>query len=500
MFGPTRSLAGEIDPIVIAVVSLYLLAMVGIGYFASRKIRANEDFMLAGRRLGPFMLAGSLAATEVGGGSSMGVAEKAYGDWGMSAGWYVLTMAITFLILAVVAPRLRSALVKTVPEYFRRRYGGTSGLLTAVIMLLPLIGLTAIQFIASSVIVSVITGLSYPLAVVLVVFVVTIYSVMGGLWSVALTDVVQWVLIVGGLLLAVPFAIHFGGGWEAMAKHIPEDKMSLTGGIGLKSIASLVILYLTSFAVGQEAVQRYFGARDEKAARLGSIYVALVYSVFAFIPALLGVIAFSCVESGRIDGSIIEAEGAKYVLPILVLEVMPGWLVGIVFAALIAATMSSADSDLLAAGSIFANDIYAELIRPQSSEAETLLVTRVTMVAIAGLALVVALTSQQNMISILMFSFTLRAGGAFIPYVIGHYWRRAGNFGAIASILFGSAAVVLVEHDLVPFFGLEPIVPGLFCSLVSFVIFSLLGKRLGSVVAKVARLVSARGQGGKEKV
>lgn len=497
MVGPAKSLASAIDPVVIAVVSLYLLVMLAIGYLASRRIRANEDFMVAGRRLGPLMLAGSLAATEVGGGSSMGVAEKAYGDWGMSAGWYVLTMAITFLILAIVAPRLRSSLVKTVPEYFRRRYGKPSGLLTAVIMLFPLIGLTAIQFIASSVIVSVITGLSYPLAVVLVVFVVTIYSVMGGLWSVALTDIVQWILIVGGLLVAVPFAIKAGGGWEAIAEHIPNEKMSLTGGIGFKSIISLVVLYLTSFAVGQEAVQRYFAARDEKAARLGSIYVALVYSLFAFIPALLGVIAFSFVESGRIDGSIIETEGAKYVLPILVLEVLPGWLVGLVFAALIAATMSSADSDLLAAGSIFANDIYAEVIRPRSSEKEILLVTRVVMVAIAGLALVVAMTSQQNMIAILMFSFTLRAGGAFIPYVIGHYWRRAGNFGAIASILFGSAAVILVEHDLVPFFGLGPIVPGLLCSLLAFIIFSLWGSRLGSAIAKAAPLVSTYGQGRK---
>ena len=256
--------------------------------------------------------------------------------------------------------------------------------------------------------------------------------------------------------------------------------MSITAGMGTKTISSLIILYVASFAVGQEAVQRYFAARDERAARLGSVYVALVYILFAFIPALLGVIAFSLVKSGQMDGTIFEEQGTKYVLPVLILHIMPGWLVGLVFAALIAATMSSADSDLLAAGSIFANDIYAEVIRPDTSEERILIVTRITMVAIAGLALIVALTNHENIITILMFSFTLRAGGAFFPYVIGHYWKKAGAAGAIASLLFGSGAVILVEQGYVSIFDLDPIVPGLACSLFAFLLFSTIGKGTGN--------------------
>lgn len=460
------------DPVVLGIVFLYLAGMLGIGYYASRRIKENEDFMVAGRRLGPFMLAGTLAATEVGGGSSLGVAEKAYGEWGMSAGWYVLAMTITFFILALVAPRLRQATVKTVPEYFRRRYGKPSGLITAVIMILPLIGLTAIQMIASSVVVSVMTGLDYNLCVIIVVAVVTVYSVLGGLWSVTLTDVVQWWLIVLGLIVAVPFAIQYGGGWEAVMHHVPESKMSFTEGMGVGTIVSLVILYVASFAVGQEAVQRYYAARDGKAATLGSIYAGGVYIIFAFIPALLGIIAFSMVQSGMIDGTLIEEEGARYVIPVLAVHVMPSWLVGIVFAALISATMSSADSDLLAAGSIFSNDIYSKIFRKHASQNEILMVTRITMVVIALLAMAIALTNTKNLITILMFSFTLRAGGAFFPYVIGHYWKKAGAAGAIASILCGSLVVALVEHEVISFFGAEPIIPGLLSSLAVFVLFS----------------------------
>ncbi len=462
----------SVDPVVLSIVVLYLAMMLNIGYRASKRIRTNEDFTLAGRRLGPVLLAGTLAATEAGGGSSMGVAEKAYGNWGLSAGWYVLAMTITFALLAILAPKLRQAAVATVPEYFRRRYGEPSGFITAVIMVLPLIGLTAIQIIASSVIVSVMTGLPYTLCVMVVAVVVTAYSVMGGLWSVTLTDIVQCFLIVAGLLAAVPFALQYGGGWEKIMSFVPPEKLSLTEGMGAGTIISLIIIYVTSFAVGQEAVQRYYAAKDGRSAALGSLYAGLVYLVFAFVPALLGVIAYSMVQSGLIDGSVIAQQGDKYVLPILALEVMPSWLVGLVFAALVSATMSSADSDLLAAGSIFANDIYRKWIRREVTVNELLRITRMTMIVVAVLAMTIALTHSESLITILMFSFTLRAGGAFFPYVIGHYWKKASLAGALASLATGSATVILAERFKDAFFGLEPVIPGLIISLVAFVGFS----------------------------
>ncbi len=330
-----------VDWTVISIVIGYLGVMLFIGYYSSKKISKSDDFMVAGRRLGPLMMAGTLAATEIGGGSSLGVVEKAFGKWGMSAIWYVLTMTVTFFILSIFAPNIRNAMVKTVPEYFRRRYGKPSGLLTAVIMLLPLIGLTAIQFIASSVILSVMTGWSYIVSLVIVVLVVTFYSVLGGLWSVTLTDVVQMFLIVFGLIIAVPYALQAGGGWEKITSVIPAEKMSLTSGIGGKTIISLTIMYVASFAVGQEAVQRYYAAKDGKSARRGSIYAGIIYLVFAFVPAILGIIAFSMVKTGILDGGVIIARGTRYVLPVLAVKVMPSWLVGIVFEAMFTAAISS---------------------------------------------------------------------------------------------------------------------------------------------------------------
>jgi SSS family solute:Na+ symporter len=412
--------------VIVAIVVVYLLGMHGVAYWASRRIKGNEDFMVAGRRLGPFMLAGTLAATEVGGGSSLGVTEKAYGNWGLSALWYVLAMAVTFVLLSLVAPKLRGAMVKTVPEFFRARYGPKNGLVTALIMIFPMVGLTAIQLMASATILSVMTGLSYWLSAIIVTVLVTEYSILGGLWSVTLTDVVQWLLITVGTAAVVPFAIS-------------------AAGIGWPTICALIVMYFTSFAVGQEAVQRFYAARDGRAARRGALLAALFYAGYAFIPALIGIVAFSMVQTGTLDATMIEQNGARYVLPTLATHVLPAPMVGLLFAALISATMSSADSDMLAAGSIFANDIYRVYIHPDASDARVLRVTRWTMAAVGALSLGVALLDWRDMITVLMFSFALRAGGEFIPYIAGHYWRKATGFSSLASIVVGCGVVIYVK-------------------------------------------------------
>jgi SSS family solute:Na+ symporter len=269
---------------VIVIVVLYMLTMLGIGYYASRRIRSTTDFMVAGRRMGPVLMAGTLAATEIGGGSSLGVVEKASNlgnaQWGLSAAWYVLTMGIAFVILTFLAPKIRSTEVKTVPEYFRRKYGPVAGVFTSITMFLPLIGLTAGQFMASATILSVMLGIGWKVSLITVAVVVTAYAVMGGMWSVAITDFVQVGLIVTGMAIAIPFAVQFSGGWDQVVAHVPPETFDLIKGIGgPKAIIALVIMYVATFTVGQEAVSRYYSARDGKAARQGSVLAALVNGI-----------------------------------------------------------------------------------------------------------------------------------------------------------------------------------------------------------------------------
>lgn len=475
---------------VILIVAGYMLLMLLIGWWSSTRIASNEDFMVAGRRLGPLLMAGTLTATEIGGGSSLGVVEKGFGAWGLSASWYVTSMGIAFVILTFFAHKFRTAEVKTVPEYFRRRYGPFSGAITAIVMILPLIGLTAAQFIASSTVVSVMLGLDYRMAVLAVTLVVTVYSVMGGLWSVTLTDFVQVFLILFGMAAALPYALGMAGGMDNVVANVPDGTFGLFKGIGPYKIAALVIMYIASFTVGQEAVSRYYAARDGQAARQGSIIAAVVNFVYAFIPTLLGIITLALLNMNKIDSGLILSEGPKYALPHLAMATMPAVIVGLLFSGILSATMSSADSDLLGAGSIFGNDLYKTFIHPAASSTRVLKVTRVTMVIIGLLAGAVAYFNVGNIITLLMFSFTLRAAGSFFPYVFGLYWKRASEAGAVASLIVGSATVLLMEHrkDLVLDFltqkGFsnpvvlrlmdEPILVALVLSLAAFLLFCLI--------------------------
>jgi len=464
--------------IVCLVVVIYLLAMLFIGWYSSTKITSNTDFMVAGRRLGPLLMAGTLAATEIGGGSSLGVVQNGMSGYGLSAAWYIITMGIAFVILSFMAPKFRAATVKTVPEYFRRRYGKSSGLVTAIIMLLPLIGLTAGQFIASSVILSTMLGLSYKLSVIIVAVVVTVYSIMGGLWSVTLTDFVQVFLIIIGMMAAVPFALSHAGGVEAVIQNVPKESLNLFAGYDFFGILSLVIMYVGTFSVGQEAVSRFYAARDEKAAKQGAWLAALLNFIYAFIPTVLGLIVLALINMGKFSADEFASVGARYALPILAIRTMPAIICGLLFSGVISATMSSSDSDLLGAGSIFANDIFKIFLKPNASSKEVMNVTKITMVLVGVASMFIALFNTQSIVSILMFCFTLRAAGSFFPYVLGHFWKKASTAGTIASLVLGTITVVYLEHvSKGMLFGIhfsQAIIPGLVAAFFGFMVFSIL--------------------------
>ena len=261
-------------------------------------------------------------------------------------------MAITFIVLAFVAPILRNVLVKTVPEFFRKRYGGSNSIVTTIILILPMIGLAAAQIIASSTILTVMTGWDFVLSTVIVTAVVVAYSTLGGMFALAYTDIVQIVIIVLGMILVIPFALSNGGGWEYITESVPKEKWSLFEGMGVWTMIGLTVMYIGSFTVGQEVVQRYYSAKDAKTARNASYITSAMYILFAFVPAIIGILLYGMVQNGTIDSTILSQYSGEYALPVMAMEVLPSFVIGILFAALISATMSSASSDLMAAASV----------------------------------------------------------------------------------------------------------------------------------------------------
>ncbi len=457
---------------VVVAIGLYFLLMLAIGYLSSKRIDAEEDFSIAGRRLSPLLLACSIAATELGIGSTLGVFEKAFGDWGLSAAWYILAMVFAFIIISVFAPKFRKTEVKTIPEYFRKRYGQKSGLISAILMIVPLIIFVVLQFVASGKILSILLGIDYKITVTIIAFVVIAYTVLGGMWGVAISDFIQSILIIIGLILVSIYTLRLCYSFPNVVKHVPYESLNLFKGIDTPKIISLIIMYVATFTVGQEVAVNFFSINHSYDSTKGTLFTAFLLLVFAFVPTLLGIMIFSLTKMGYIDTSVVFIDGLRYSLPHLALTAMPTFLIGALFLGLLSATMSSADSDILAVGSIFSNDIYKVYFEKNASSKQLIFISRLAIIMFGFVAYLLALFNSGSILDILIFVFSLRAAGAFIPYVFGLYWPKSSSAGAISSMLVGSISFISFKLFNLKIFNLEPLILSLLISFISFYIFS----------------------------
>jgi SSS family solute:Na+ symporter len=464
------------NTLIIGIVFIYLAFMLGIGIYSSKKsIKNTEDYLVAGRRLPWWLLIGTLAATEIGAGSTMGVAEKAYGEWGLSSIWYIWTMAISFLILAIVAPKLRGSEVMTVPEFFKNRYGKFNHILTSVIMFLPLIGLTAVQMIATATIFSTITGIDYTTSALISCGIIVIYTVLGGMWSVSLTDFWQFILIVAGMGITLPFIIIKTGGIDTMFSHIPAEKLSLFQGMGFSGIISLIIIYVTSWLIGQEVTQRLYSAKDKKNVILGTSMTSVFYLFFAFIPPFIGLSIYALVSEGIVSADLLSTSNAQNILPIIAIEVLPPVIVGFLFAGLISATMSSASSDLLGASSILTNDIWFSYLSKETCEdKKKITIIRLLVAFIGIISLGIAILKPSSIINLLMFSFSLRAAGSFFPYLLGHYTNKITSLSTTLSLIIPTLLLIFLELTHIKILNTQPLIPALTLSLIIIIVVSFL--------------------------
>ncbi|HHY60150.1 MAG TPA: sodium:solute symporter family protein [Clostridia bacterium] len=465
----------QLVPLIIVIA--YLIGMLAIGYLTNKFfIKGSEDYLVAGRRLGVLFVAASLAANNVGGGSSVGVAQRAFTDqWGLSAGWYVLAAAIGVIPLAYFAPYIRKAVAITIPEVVERRFGVTAGLITAILNATALFCLTASQILASGTIISALVGLDLSVAIIFAAFIVIVYTVMGGLFADALSDLIQWFVISFGLLVAVPFVISGAGGWEAITAALPPGHLSWTK-VGFTQIFSLIIMYFVTFLSGPEIISRFNAAENEATARKAALFGAVLMGVYAFIPAFIGVVA-------RAKFPEIESSQA---LVTAVFNLAPEWIGGLVAAAIISATMSSADSDMLCASSIIVKDIIQKYFKPDIEDRKIITLTRVFNVIIGLGGMFIALF-KINIITLNTFSFALRSAGPFAAFGLGLVWKSATKNAGILSILGGAIGAIVWQVLKEPF-GILAIVFGAAVSIVVFALVTVIENAMGVPPAPSAYL------------
>ncbi|MGK3143525.1 sodium:solute symporter family protein [Pantoea sp. C2G6] len=445
--------------IITATIFAYIAVMLGVALYARTRIGNADDYHLAGRRLGTLMLAGTLAATEIGGGSSIGVTAKAYGEWGLSAAWYVIATGIGIFLVAFIAPSMRRSMATTVPEIIGKIYGRPSHIVTSTLSVISLIALSAAQMTACATIVSVLLHINFTLAIVLSGALLVFYTWVGGMWSLTMTDFIQFFIIVFGFALGIVYILwHHPAGFTLLSQHLPPEKLSATR-LGWGTITGLIVMYFMTFCTGQEAVQRFYSARNEKVAIKGALLCGIVMVLYAFVPATFGLLAFV----------LYPGIPANEALATLATGQLPPLFAGLVLSAVLFATLSSGSGDLLGAASISVKDIYYGYINPAASEAGgELRNSRIVVLVVGAVGIVVALLSQQ-IIELLVFAFTIRATGPFAAYLFGLLAHSPPRQAGFISILAGTLGGVIWQIIGQPW-GVFAIIIGALASLVSYLL------------------------------
>ena len=461
-------------PLIIVVV--YMLAMMLVGWIVGKKqINDSKDYMIAGRRMGLFMVAFSLSANNVGGGSTTGLAQKAFGDWGMSACWYVLAAAIAMIPLAYFAPKIRKTMAVTIPEVVGRRFGKLSCNFTAVLNVLSLFCLTSSQIAASGVVIATLTGMPQNVALLVAGAVVIMYTTFGGMIADQISDLVQFIIILVGLAIVTPVVISGVGGWQVISEALPPVQMSFTK-IGWITIIGYIFNYFCTFLSGPEMVSRFATAKDEKTAQRASLLSGVLMAAMSLFPTLLGLAALAVKDSLPA----LAANGSNAMMAVTS-AYAPQAIVGVVSAAIICATMSSADSNLLCMSTMVMNDlVFGNGFGKQMSEKKIIFVTRVLNVVFAIIAMLICLFGV-DIVTMNTFAFGIRCAGPFAAYGLGMVVKKATKLAGILSIITGTIGFVVwqILSKGGFLYGILPVVFGCAIGVITFFVVNLIERAAG---------------------
>jgi solute:Na+ symporter, SSS family len=451
----------------LAVIILYFVLILGAGYWGLRRARTADDFLVAGRRLGPFMYTGALSAVVLGGASTIGGIGLGY-DFGISGMWLVVWIGLGVLALGVLlSTRLSRLGLYTVSEMLELRYGQATRLVSAVIIAAYALMIAVTSTIAIGTVLGVVLGLSPTTAILFAGGVVVVYTAAGGMWSITLTDVVQFCIMTVGIFFALlPVVVVRAGGLGGMADALPASYFDV-GAIGGETIFTYFLLFFFGLMIGQDIWQRVFTARNPQVARWGSVAAGVYCLLYGIAGALVGAAAKVLLP----DLAVSDNAFAR-----VTTDVLPVGISGLVLAAAMAAVMSTASAGLIASSTIVANDVYGAFAPPGH---DRVMASRVAIVLL-GLATLGISVAVSDVVGALTVAYDLLTGALFVPIVGALFWRRATAMGALASIVVSSLVVVylLVTKGLL---SNDPIIYGMLASLLVFVVVSLFTPRPSEV-------------------
>jgi len=478
----------------IASVIAYLLITIAIGLWAAMRVHNSKDYVVAGRSLPLYMNTATVFATWFGAESvlSVSVEFSKSGLGGIIADPFGSSFCLVLVAFFFARAFYRMDLL-TIGDFYRKRYGRTMEFGTSVVIATSYLGWTAAQLTALGLVFSTLTqgAISLETGIIISGVVVLAYTVWGGMWSVAMTDLFQSVMIILGLAVIAWFVGDMAGGpGKVIAAAADAGRFEFWPKGGAKEWLAFSTAFLT-LAIGsipqQDIFQRVTSARNEKIAVSGTLLGGVVYFAFVFVPIYI-VCAGLMIEPSL--GRLLSAEDAREmqrVLPAFILGHTPLWIQVLFFGALLSAILSTASGAIIAPTSLCTENIIRPLY-PKMSDRQFLLTLRVVLVSFTLAALIFALRSKQTMYDMVQNAYTVTLVAALVPLAAGIFWRRANNTGAILSAVFG-----LVAWMIAALMAADATVPPPLVGLV----FSLLGMLLGALVPRERAVPQAHPHGGQ---
>ncbi|MCM1114798.1 MAG: sodium/proline symporter [Clostridium sp.] len=482
--------------IMISIVA-YLAIVVIIGVVYSKKTKNVGDFYLGGRKLGPLVTAMSAEASDMSSYLLMGIPGLALASGLAEAGWTIIGLAIgTYLNWLIVAKKLRNYSAKigaiTIPDYFSKRYKDNSRILmaiAAVMIIIFFVPYTASGFAACGKLFGTLFNVDYHIAMIISAIVIVGYTSLGGFNAASTTDFIQSIIMTVALLIVLVFGVNQAGGMDVVINNAKDLSGYLnmfqgynaeTGSAGTFSALSVVstLAWGLGYFGMPHILLRFMAIENPNKIKLSRRVASIWVVISMAIAVLIGVVGMSMIKSGAL-GTFDDSETVIIQISTLLSQngIVPALIAGVILAGILASTMSTADSQLLAASSAASENIIGGLFKVNLSETAKMVVARVTLIVISVIGVVIAWDSNSSVFGIVSFAWA-GFGAVFGPVVLlSLFWKRSNKFGAIAGMIAGGAMVFIWKYviaGLAPVLNIYELLPAFIIGLIVNVIVSLI--------------------------
>lgn len=449
-----------------ALIAIYFLSMIGVGIYSMTLAKSKEDYLVAGRRLSFTLFFGCMSALVLGGGSTLGSTKLGY-KFGFGGIWLDLSLGLGLIGMGIlVSSKLSKLKALSINEVIEDNYGKTARLYSSILTFIYTLAVSIVQVLAIGTIFNVALGWDPQKAMLIGGGIVIFYTFIGGMWSVTITDVIQFIIKTIGVVILLPlFAYNAVGGWENIVSHVPQNYFSISS-MGWESMVTYFLLYAPGILIGQDIWQRVFTAKDDKTAKRGTISAGFYCILYAFITTFVGMCVY--VVSPNL-------EMAQNAFVTAVVNFLPSGVKGIVLAAALAATMSCASGTVLACSTIVYNDIYTKYINTNPNEQKAIWINRIFALAI-GVMVMIGAFWIKDVLDALDLAYAYLSGCVFIPVLASFVLKRFSPKAGLYTLGVSSVVVtgMFVKYGIS---ANEPIIYGMVAGLLTYTLVNIIDNK-----------------------